>query len=113
MKRFYFLLLFSVFAVFTAFSQQTDTQTKISKAKKAECTKAPVSSSNLKNSEVTMPDDFPQFIDTGNPEQDNATFAEAKRRWIEANPEKYKALNPKMEVTPEELLEKQRKDQNK
>jgi hypothetical protein len=32
---------------------------------------------------------FPEFIDTGNPEEDEKTYAEKKRQWIEANPEKY------------------------
>lgn len=44
-------------------------------------------------SESIVPADFPQFIDTGNPEQDNIDFATRKDDWIENNPEKYKEIN--------------------
>ncbi len=39
------------------------------------------------------PKDFPQFIDTGNPEKDNADYKKRKDEWIQKNPEKYKAIS--------------------
>lgn len=36
--------------------------------------------------------DFPELINTGNPQEDNAKYDEAKRKWIEENPEKYNQL---------------------
>ncbi len=35
---------------------------------------------------------FPTYINTGNPQEDNARYDEAKRKWIKENPEKYKKL---------------------
>lgn len=35
---------------------------------------------------------FPAFIDTGNPELDQATYQAAKEAWINADPERYEEL---------------------
>ena len=43
-------------------------------------------------SSSTLPVDFPQFIDTGNPEADAADYKARKIQWIADNPEKYEAL---------------------
>ena len=35
---------------------------------------------------------FPTYVDTGNPDLDNAAFAQAKQAWRTANPEAHEAL---------------------
>ncbi len=40
----------------------------------------------------TIPADFPKYVETGNKEKDRATYNSAKLKWINDNPEKYKAL---------------------
>ncbi|MCB0790635.1 MAG: hypothetical protein H6595_01825 [Flavobacteriales bacterium] len=37
---------------------------------------------------------FPQYIDTGHPEQDADNYATAKAAWIDAHPEAYQQLQP-------------------
>lgn len=37
--------------------------------------------------------DYPKYIDTGNPQKDDATFKQKKIQWIKQNPEKYEKLN--------------------
>ncbi|MBI4649162.1 MAG: hypothetical protein HY738_21860 [Bacteroidia bacterium] len=49
-----------------------------------------------------LPDDFPKFINTGNPEKDRENYKFAKEKWIEKNPELYKNLNNKTEISAEE-----------
>lgn len=46
--------------------------------------------------ENNVPDDFPKYVDTGNPKVDNANYYEEKQKWIKKNPgrfEKIKHLN--------------------
>lgn len=38
-----------------------------------------------------LPADFPKFVDTGNPEVDNANYKAAKDKWISENQELYNA----------------------
>lgn len=40
----------------------------------------------------SLPDDFPIYIDTGNPEADQETYKLAKEAWIVENPELYQEL---------------------
>ena len=35
---------------------------------------------------------FPQYVNTGNKEQDDANYKAAKEAWIQANPEKYAVM---------------------
>ena len=35
---------------------------------------------------------FPQYVNTGNKEKDDADYAAAKEAWIKANPDKYKVM---------------------
>jgi hypothetical protein len=37
----------------------------------------------------SLPDDFPQYTDTGDPEADEAAYAVAKQQWLQAHPEYY------------------------
>jgi hypothetical protein len=60
--------------------------------------------------QVQLPEDFPKYIDTGNPEQDRANYRKAKNAWIATHPEEYKKLNNGSN-TPENL--KQRKLEEK
>ncbi|MCX7863393.1 MAG: hypothetical protein N2449_10410 [Bacteroidales bacterium] len=39
-----------------------------------------------------VPDDFPRYIDTGNPKEDCARYHEAKQIWIQKNPERYEKI---------------------
>lgn len=40
----------------------------------------------------SIPKSFPTLVDTGNPEQDKIILGEAKQKWIEENPDTYKAM---------------------
>jgi len=40
-----------------------------------------------------IPSDFPKHQDTGNRKADNATYDQAKKAWVEANPETYQKMN--------------------
>ena len=40
-----------------------------------------------------LPTGYPVFTDTGNPQADQARYAEAKKAWIANNPEKYRLMN--------------------
>ncbi|MBN2668793.1 MAG: hypothetical protein JXR60_06145 [Bacteroidales bacterium] len=47
----------------------------------------------VKTSEdAELPADAPMYQDTGNPEQDKKAYEDAKKAWIEAHPEQYKAI---------------------
>lgn len=58
----------------------------------------PNSSKNIQRSSIQgerVPveyEDFPVFINTGNPEKDAIEYKNKKKQWIENNPEKYKKL---------------------
>lgn len=39
--------------------------------------------------EKIVPNDYPKFMDTGNPQTDNARYNAAKQAWIAANPQAY------------------------
>lgn len=52
------------------------------------------SQSSKENSSVRpeLPNDFPKFVNTGNPKKDQEDYKIAKQNWIANNPERYKAL---------------------
>lgn len=53
--------------------------------------------------------DYPQFINTGNPEHDNEDFAKRKKEWVINNPEKYNRMissQPSSEKEKQEIIEK-------
>ncbi|HBS88459.1 MAG: hypothetical protein A2W91_15025 [Bacteroidetes bacterium GWF2_38_335] len=52
-----------------------------------------------------IPEDFPKFVDTGNPESDNATFKTAKDKWIQENPERYDMMHNTQKNEEEKLRE--------
>jgi hypothetical protein len=101
-----FITFIIVFLTFTlsSFGQQNDIKRKPAKIVSSETTDKPVSNSVKKKknqkkasehklvSGKKMPADFPKYIDTGNKEKDVATYKAAKLKWINENPEKYKAL---------------------
>lgn len=39
-----------------------------------------------------VPDDFPRYIDTGNPKEDAARYHEAKQIWIRKNPDRFEKI---------------------
>ena len=41
---------------------------------------------------VSIPADFPKYIDTGNPKKDRADYHEAKQKWIKENPEAFEKI---------------------
>lgn len=47
---------------------------------------------NVQPDQKKLPQDFPKFEDTGNPEIDKENYFKRKEKWISENPEKYKAL---------------------
>ncbi len=58
--------------------------------------------------------DYPQFINTGNPEKDNQDFKKRKQQWINANPEKYKQIsNPGMPSESDKREIEKKLQQNK
>jgi hypothetical protein len=58
--------------------------------------------------------DYPQFINTGNPEKDNEDFKKRKREWIMAHPEKYKQIsNPGMPSESDKREIEKKLQQNK
>lgn len=57
------------------------------------------------NSLVESNTPFPVFIDTGNPEQDQADYKLKKDKWILENPEQYKALNVGTPMSQEQMEE--------
>ncbi|MFA4851879.1 MAG: hypothetical protein WC599_05110, partial [Bacteroidales bacterium] len=46
----------------------------------------------IPSNEWIYPDNFPDYIDTGNPQLDTENFAKAKQEWINNNPEAYKKM---------------------
>lgn len=52
--------------------------------------------------EKTMPNDYPKYIDTGNPQQDNQKYTEAKRVWITANPQAYAKMTGQQQAAKSE-----------
>jgi len=46
---------------------------------------------NIKTSQ-NIPDDFPKYIDTGNPKIDKDNYYEAKQEWIKNNPERFEKI---------------------
>lgn len=49
-----------------------------------------------------LPADFPRFVNTGNPEFDNAKYQNEKAKWINDNPERYKALTSEQSIEEKE-----------
>lgn len=43
---------------------------------------------------------FPEFINTGNPKLDQEKYSKAKKAWIDANPERYNALQKQGYLSP-------------
>jgi len=43
------------------------------------------------NSHRPLPDDFPKYINTGNPEKDQEDYQQRREQWIKENPELYKS----------------------
>ncbi len=39
-----------------------------------------------------VPEDFPKFIDTGNPKKDLDNYYKAKQEWIRKNPERFEKI---------------------
>lgn len=56
------------------------------------------------------PDDFPQFINTGNPAKDNEDYKKRKDAWIKNNPEKYKTISSGSKHFESEKEKKDRQD---
>lgn len=42
-----------------------------------------------------LPAGFPVYVNTGNPEKDQADYTAAKEKWISENPDHYKKMNSK------------------
>ncbi len=42
--------------------------------------------------ENNVPEDFPRFIDTGNPKKDLDNYYKAKQEWIKNNPERFEKI---------------------
>ncbi|HOE03895.1 MAG TPA: hypothetical protein PLZ52_01665 [Bacteroidales bacterium] len=47
--------------------------------------------SNIKRSAVDYPG-FPEFVNTGNPQQDEKNYMDAKNKWISEHPQEYQQL---------------------
>lgn len=47
------------------------------------------------------PSDFPQYKDTGDKKVDNTSYDQAKKTWVEANPEAYQKMGGQIEAKPE------------
>lgn len=43
-------------------------------------------------------DDFPVYMNTGNPELDGANYDKAKKEWVEKNPEKNQVSEPNTQI---------------
>lgn len=50
------------------------------------------------------PTEQPTYRDTGNPEADQARYAQQKQAWIDAHPAEYKAINANAEAPAKENL---------
>ncbi len=48
-----------------------------------------------------LPSDFPEYQDTGDKKADNTTYDQAKKAWVEANPEAYQKMGGQIEAKPE------------
>jgi nitrate/TMAO reductase-like tetraheme cytochrome c subunit len=101
---FIFLFLIGV-GVGSVFAQQTKTNYKITPPTSVKVKKTEKKASNkyqskieyLKNleqyrKENNVPEDFPRFIDTGNPKNDLDNYYKAKQEWIKNNPEKFEKI---------------------
>ena len=61
--------------------------------------------------QINYPDDFPKFIDTGNPEADKKAWVEARKKWIEDNPERYLQIFPNEKLPAKENAGKEQTPQ--
>ena len=42
--------------------------------------------------ETKIPEDFPKYVDTGDPKNDRVRFYEEKQKWIKENPERFEKI---------------------
>ena len=95
-----FLILFLL--PFVAFSQQTELkkqkkQIQVGVIKKSTLPQTKLQQSTYKytNEYRTangVPEDFPHFINTGNPKQDAENYHQAKQLWIKKNPARFEKI---------------------
>ena len=52
-----------------------------------------------------LPADFPKYVDTGNPQQDNQKYIATKQAWIAANPAVYEKIVAQQQATSKNKLE--------
>lgn len=107
MIKFYTFGILLFFSVTTLIAQNNE---GISKTNKQQLTKSEKPCLTCPGKKTDKPEDFPKFVDTGNPDKDAARFDEQKRQWIENNPEKYKAMFPEREGSQADKLEKAKKE---
>ena len=69
----------------------TRTETTLNRLEQGTFTLEP-SHRSLKEGTLDVHSPFPQYLDTGNPEADEAAFEQAKQAWRLANPEAHDAL---------------------
>jgi len=53
------------------------------------------------HAQQNIPSDFPEYHDTGDEKADNAAYDEAKKAWVEANPEAYENMGGQIETETE------------
>lgn len=107
MKYIYFLGLFlftsSVVGQDIKRENQKPLTIKETPVEKAESPKVETQSSSVKSREVQkenktsqnsneLPDGFPTYINTGNPEKDREDYKRRKEEWIQSHPEEYKKM---------------------
>lgn len=62
---------------------------------------------------ISLPPDFPVFVDTGNPETDQQNYRRAKEDWIKANPERYQQMFRRGKPTEEQLQKRSERENSK
>jgi len=55
--------------------------------------------SAAKGNHAELPADFPQYVNTGNPESDNQVYESAKAYWYQMHPEAVKTNTPSSQVS--------------
>lgn len=87
----FFILLMAVVLVNSIYGQNNNSQyLKVAPQNISDQNKPAATPHVLTETEVPLPDGFPKFIDTGNPDSDYDVYAKAKDKWISDNSEKYK-----------------------
>lgn len=79
------LLLATLACTVLVVSAQAQTQTDKSKLSRTTKEKGQASGTSTVQTSNERPADFPKYMDTGNPETDQANYAAAKKAWFEKN----------------------------